>query len=212
MRVVAGVATLFLLGGVFGVAQYTPPRTTSIPDGASTVCLTELRPDKDKNHGKGDVVTVCKTVLVQGCPIDMHVRHGIGGGMIAADENGVKRQVFAPRLRLFLNEIRPAKSGQKIVSATVTVHGSNGKPRMQNLDVHGAEDGDLNSGSVERTLSVDLANWGDPGVSGDFRLPGFTSTSRVDLESVTYEDGSTWKLAAPGACHVAPDPLMFISH
>lgn len=153
--------------------------------------------------------------MVPACPIDMHVRQGIGGGMIAVDENGMKRRVFAPRLRLFLNDLRPGKSDQQIISAKVTVHGSNGKARVHPVDANADSDaggnGDLKSGVVQRTLNVDLGNWGEPGASGDFRLPGFISTSRVDLESVTYQDGSTWKLSGTETCHVAPDFLMLVS-
>ena len=59
-------------------------------------------------------------------------------------------------------------------------------------------------------LTVALAEWGEPGVSGDFRLPGFVSADRIDLQSITYEDGSTWKLAGKESCRVAPDPIMLV--
>jgi hypothetical protein len=58
---------------------------------------------------------------------------------------------------------------------------------------------------------VGLADWGEPAVSGDFGLPGFASASRVDLDSVTYSDGTVWKLAGNEMCHVAPDPMMLIN-
>jgi hypothetical protein len=136
----------------------------------------------------------------------MHVHQGFGGGMLAVDKDGVKRLVFAQRLRLFLTELRPADSDRRIVSARVTVQGSNGKARLQPLD----RDSGVNSGNMERTFSVDLQDWGEPGVSGDIRLPGFTSASMVKLQSVTYDDGSTWKVSDPETCRVAPDPLMLI--
>jgi len=148
---------------------------------------------------------------VSGCPIDMHVRQRVGGGTVAVDENGVKHRVFAPRLRLFLNDFRTSNSGQKIVSATVTVRGSNGKEHMQRLDTLPDQGRNSESGSITRTLNVDLGTWGEPGVSGDFRLQGFTSASRVELESVTYEDGSTWKLSGGESCWVSPDPMMLIN-
>jgi hypothetical protein len=144
--------------------------------------------------------------MAPACPIDMRVHQGIGGGTIAVDKDGVKRHVFAQRLRLFLNELGRADSDRRIVSATVTVHGSNGKAQMLPLDGGSG----VNSGSMERTLSVDLQNWGEPGVSGDIRLPGFTSASMVNLQSVTYDDGSTWKVSGRETCRVAPDPLMLV--
>jgi hypothetical protein len=133
----------------------------------------------------------------------------MGGGTVAVDANGVKQKVFAQRLRLILNSFRQDNSGRTVVSATVTVHGTGTKARMQPLS-GGSNDWDVNSGSKARTLSVSMSNWSEPGVSGDFLLPGFTSASRVDLESITYDDGSTWKLSKNETCRVAPDPIMLI--
>ena len=211
MRVVA-IAGFVLLSGTSAVAQYTAPNTTPSPQSFGVSCMESVQPLNGKNPKGSPASTCTSTAPVHSCPMDMHVRQGIGGGMIAVDEKGVKRRVYAPRLRLFLNDLRKDRSGQKIVSATVTVHGTSGKPRMQNLNAHGEQDADLNSGSVKRTMNVELAHWGDPGVSGDFVLPGFTSASRVDLESVTYEEGTTWKLSGADSCRVAPDPLMLINH
>jgi hypothetical protein len=150
--------------------------------------------------------------LAPACPIDMQVRQGVGGGMLAVDRNGEKRKIFAPRLRLFLNDLRLNKPSERIVSATVTVHGSSGKARILPLDADSDRYWELNSAQLDRTLTVDLAEWGEPGVSGDFRLPGFVTTSRVDLQSVTYEDGTTWRLSRTEACHVAPDLLMRVGN
>jgi hypothetical protein len=205
MRVAAGLATFFLVNGVSAVAQYSPLPTTTIPDAVNSVCYSQILPDKDHN-GKGSTTTECKTTVAQGCPVDMRVRQRMGGAAVAADENGVKRRMFAQRLRLLLNDLRPDMAGRKVVSATVTVHGTGVKARMQ----HAGSGNDRDS--IVKTLSVDLANWGEPGFSGDLFVPGFTSTSRVDLESVTYDDGSTWKLSKNESCRVAPDPMMLINH
>jgi hypothetical protein len=176
MRVAAGLGIFALFTGIPVVAQ----TSWSAP---------ELRPD-----------------VARSCPINMHVGQGIGGAMVAVDENGVKRQVFAPRLRLSLNDVRSDKPSQRIASAMVTVHGTNGKPKPRPID------SDMDQSDMEMTLTVSLAEWGEPGVSGDFRLPGFTSANRIDLQSITYEDGSTWKLSRGQSCRVAPDPLMLIGH
>ena len=186
MRVAASLGVFILISVGSSVAQTAPP--------AQNPTLFRFDP------------VIVRTPMLPACPIDMHVRQGIGGGMVAVDENGVKRPVFAPRYRLLLNDLR--KPGQKIVSAMVTVRGWNGKARALPAD----SDSDGKSGSIQRTLSVDLVGWGEPGVEGDFRLPGFTSANRVDLQAVTYEDGSTWKLAPTDTCRVAPDPLMLVGH
>jgi hypothetical protein len=212
MRVVAGLAAFFLLGGVPAVAQYAPP--TPSTGATSFACFTDVAPLDHHKHKTAPPKTECKTtvVLVPACPLNMHVRQGIGGGMIAVDDDGVKRKVFAPRLWLFLNDLSKDKPGQKIVSASVTVHGTSGKAHMQSLESHPPGYLDLNSNDLARTLDVDLAEGGEPGVSGDFRLPGFTSATRIDLDSVTYDDGTTWKLTGTQTCRVAPDMLMRVSN
>jgi hypothetical protein len=210
MRAAAVIAIAILMGGLSAVAQTAvPAQDTPMlrPSGAATVCTTTVNPDASGTQGQGGAVTLCRASLVPACPIDMHVRHGVGGAKVAVNQNGEKREVLAPRLRLFLNDLRTDKSGRRIVSATVTIHGANGKARLQPTDAFTSGPGEM-----ETTLTVALAEWGDPGVSGDFRLPGFVTASRVDLESVTYEDGSTWKLSGTEACRVAPDRLMRVGN
>lgn len=212
MRVSTGLCLVILLSALSARAQNTPttaPSSLIQPGAVNTICGTPLT-IPDGHHPSGSNETRCVTVFVPGCPIDMRVRQGIGGGMLAVDENGIQRRVFAPRLRLFLNDLRPGRADQKIVSATVTVRGVAGKAHFHRLNSVPALN--AQSGSIVRTLSVDLANWGDRGVEGDFRLPGFASASRIDLESVTYANGSTWKLAGTETCRVAPDLLMLINH
>ena len=214
MRVVTGFGLLILLSGLSALAQSAPaPGNSNViqPGAMNTICESRLLPD-DGKHAKGSSETTCVNVFIPGCPIDVHVRQGIGGGMIAVDDNGIQRKVFAQRLRLFLKDLQSGKSGQRIVSAVVTVHGLNGKARWVPLADGPGEDGSLNSGNMARNLAVSMGNWGDPGVSGDFRLPGFTSASRVDLQSVTYDDGSTWRVSAGQTCHVVPDSLMLVGN
>jgi hypothetical protein len=203
MRVVAGLAALFILGSIPALAQNSQLPTTTVPDALAVQCFENLLPDNGK-HEKGSTVTGCKTSVIEGCPVDMRVRQRMGGGTVAVDKDGSRRQVFAQRLRLILNSVRQGEGDRKAVSATVMVHGTGAKARMQSL-----RSGPV-SNSMVRTFEVDLAHWDEPGVSGEFLLPGFTSASQVDLDSVTYEDGTTWKLSRNHSCRVAPDPLMLI--
>ena len=209
MRVVAGLAVILALSGIRAAAQYSPKPASTIPDSAGITCLEEIQPG-DGKQAKGSTVTTCTTTPDQGCPVDMRVRQRMSGGTVAVDANGIERKVFAQRLRLILNSFQQDNSGRKVVSAMITVHGTGTKARVQPLGAGKNGDWDLNSGSMARTLHVDLANWSEPGVAGDFLLSGFTSASRVDLESVTYDDGSTWKLSKNETCRVAPDPIMLI--
>ena len=201
MRIVAGLAAFFLAGAVSAVAQYAPLPTTTLPD-AAVSCTGPAQPVTP--DGKTPSVPACKTTVVQGCPIDMRVRQRSGGAAISVDEYGIKRRVFAQKLRLILNGFRPEDGGRKAVSAMVTVHGTGTKTRMRPLGSGSDDD------SMVKPFSVNLAHWDEPGFAGDFLLTGFTSASVVYLESVTYDDGSTWKFSRNDRCRVAPDPLMLI--
>src|SRR5580692_11216236 len=89
MRVLTGFGLLILLGGLSASAQTAPApenSNTIHPGAMNTICESRLLPD-DGKHAKGSSETTCVNVFIPGCPIDMHVRQGIGGGMIAVDDN-----------------------------------------------------------------------------------------------------------------------------
>jgi hypothetical protein len=138
------------------------------------------------------------------CPLDMRVRQGVGAKTMAVDRNGRQMEMFAARLILLLKDARrenPAEA--RMLGATVTVHGTTAKGQILPADTRPSA-----SGEVVKTLEVRLTAYGEPEVSGDLLLPGFTSARMVDLDSVTYDDGSTWRLSGTDSCHVAPDLLM----
>jgi hypothetical protein len=142
------------------------------------------------------------------CPLQMRVRQGTGGNMMAVDEKGKQIEVFAQRLRLLLNDVRREhQTAARMVEATVTVHGTSAKGQVLPADTRRDS-----SGEIAKTLTVQLIAYGEPEVSGDIRLPGFTSTRMVDLQSVAYDDGSTWKLSGTDTCHVPPDMVMLVGN
>ncbi len=142
---------------------------------------------------------------LQTCPIDMHVRQGIGSKMMAVDKHGSQVQMFAARLKLLLKDLRPDRPARHMVEATVTVHGLNGAEQIVPADAHRTR-----SAQAVKTLTVRLTPNGDPEVSGDLRLPGFTAALMVDLDSVTYDDGDVIKFSGSSACQAPPDMLMLV--
>jgi hypothetical protein len=135
----------------------------------------------------------------------MHLRQGIGSRMMAVDKHGAQVQMFAARLKLLLRDLRPHRPAQQMVEATVTVHGLNGAEQIVPADAHRNR-----SAEAVKTLTVRLTPDGDPEVSGDLRLPGFTATLMVDLDSVTYDDGTVVKFSGSSACHAPPDMVMLV--
>src|SRR5579871_1978745 len=118
------------------------------------------------------------------CPLGMHVRQAPGGQMVATDKDGAQVEMFAARLNLSLHNGRADNGGQRMVKATVTVRGWNGKARVLPADSYLAPNGDL-----VRTFTVPLAGGGLPDASAELRLPGFTAARIVELESITFDDG-----------------------
>jgi hypothetical protein len=47
--------------------------------------------------------------------------------------------------------------------------------------------------------------------SRELSLAHFSAIQTIDVNSVTYADGSTWHASSPGACSVAPSLIMRIS-
>ena len=64
---------------------------------------------------------------------------------------------------------------------------------------------------INRTLDVTFTSEADGSSTAELDLPAFTSVQTVRLDSITYADGSTWKVADARVCSVAPDGFMLIS-
>ncbi len=139
------------------------------------------------------------------CPLEMHVHQGIGSKMMAVDKHGAQVEMFAARLKLLLKDLRPDRPARQMVNATVTVHGLNGAEQIVRADTRPNR-----SAEAVKTLTVRLTTSGEPEVSGDLRLPGFTATLMVDLDSVTYDDGAVVKFSGSSACHAPPDMIMLV--
>ena len=64
---------------------------------------------------------------------------------------------------------------------------------------------------IWKTVDVALDVKGNSSASGELSFDHFSTISTIDVNSVTYADGSTWHAPSPGACSVAPSLIMRIS-
>jgi hypothetical protein len=154
-------------------------------------------------EGIGQNSVLDSRAVLPSCPISMRVRQGIGNGVLVV-KGGKRLDTVGSRLRLNLapSQDRPGT----VIAATVIVHGFNGKPGVFPLVAtrdHASE--------ITKTLAVSLTADDDNSFWSELLLPGLTGPNRVDLQSVTYVDGSIWKVALTDACHVAPDPFMLVA-
>ncbi|MGO9434625.1 MAG: hypothetical protein ACLP00_10050 [Terracidiphilus sp.] len=141
------------------------------------------------------------------CPVSMHALQGSGTGLVAV--HGDQRAAgFAQRIHLILNNPKAAK----IAAAKVRVFGLSGKNRVEPASYSTLDlTNQTSKFDLSRTLDVAFTTEGEKDVATDLILPGFTTVLSIQLESLTYKDGSTWAVAGRQACHVAPDPLVLVA-
>jgi hypothetical protein len=135
------------------------------------------------------------------CPAVMHARHepGLHAQRYVARDS--KPEAPAMKLILTLTGGRA-----EITHASVIVQGLNGNSHMVQANTIRVGHPD-----VTRALELSFTPDGDKSVSTHLVLPGFTSVSSIDVVSVTYADGSTWKPIQGQACRVTPDPFMLVA-
>jgi hypothetical protein len=138
------------------------------------------------------------------CPVGLKVNHGP-----SLQKRDTEYGPFAPpaprvqeqRIQLTMTNQSP----KEIVSAQITVYGFSDKWRA--IPLAGAED----TPDLRKRVNLVLNVKGNDHASSDLSLNRFTSVAYVDLDSLTYADGATWKASSPAACSVTPDPFMLVS-
>lgn len=144
---------------------------------------------------------VLKLVPLQNsCPIDMRVQQGTNGMTVSVGQS--RPQGIAQLLHITMTNSKAVG----VVAAQVTVHGFTAKGR-----VAPAEAVQSDPMQTTKTLNLDLRVGAKQDASTDLWVRAFTAVSFIDLDSVTFADGSSWHSSENAACHVALDGLMLIS-
>jgi hypothetical protein len=114
------------------------------------------------------------------------------------------QKVTKDYLQLHLDVSNP--SSRDIVGAQFTVHGFSRKLRV--IDPSDPS----NAPDLWRTVDVALDVQGKGHASSELSLTHFTAIiTSIDLDSVTYADGTQWQALSPGACSTIPNIVMRIS-
>jgi hypothetical protein len=137
---------------------------------------------------------------VSPCPAVFKARQGGMGDLVATGpgkprEPGISQQIHLAAAVVLNN--------RTVVSASVTVHGLTPQSRVMPVEA-----GDERA-QASRKLQVSFRNDSAGESAADLAVRGFSAVFSIDIDSVTYADGSTWKSAA-GVCRVVPDPIMLI--
>jgi hypothetical protein len=144
------------------------------------------------------------------CPVSMHAQHGSGGGLLLARQapgasHAPNPPSQAPSQQIHLT-LKNWKFPGRVVSAKVTVRGTNGKARF--VPVNSTSE---TSAETARALNINLEADGQGQASTEVQLAGFTSVQSITFDSLTFTDGSTWTASKTSACRTAPDPFMLVS-
>ncbi len=142
------------------------------------------------------------------CPVGLQVKHGPGLPMSRNAGPTINGKPLNPQaqipdqnqgIHLTLINLLP----RSIVSAQIVVHGFSNKWRY--VPLSGADP------DLARTVDVALDVKGNGEASRNLSLSHFTAITAVDVNAITYGDGSTWRTFSPGACSVSPDLFMLVN-
>jgi hypothetical protein len=136
------------------------------------------------------------------CPVDLQVKHS--GRFAEMEAKSVPADQVAPsipeqRVDLRMINFLP----HEIVNAEITVHGFSHKGRLMPVSTPTPD--------LAKTVDVALDVKGNSSASRELSLPHFSAIRTIDVNSVTYADGSTWHASSPGACSVAPSLIMAVN-
>jgi hypothetical protein len=137
-----------------------------------------------------------------GCPVSLRALHGADGSMLRVDKN--RPAGIAQLLHLILSN----PDARQVVAARVRVRGLSGRGRMTQTSGQDATQG---GADVTRSLEARFSAGSDKDVSSDVWVSGMTAVLEVELNSVTFADGTTRRFAGVDACRIAPEPLMLIA-
>jgi hypothetical protein len=151
----------------------------------------------------GQSFTVPPRIDPSKCPVGLKVERS--GGLFAYKnaKSGPADDVASPsseqRFDFKMTNFLP----HEIVNAEITAHGLSYKWRIIPVSAPTPD--------IWKTLDVALDVKGNSSASRELSFDHFSTISTIDVNSVTYADGSTWHAPSPGACSVAPSLIMRIS-
>jgi hypothetical protein len=105
---------------------------------------------------------------------------------------------------------KPARLPAQVAFATATVHGFGAGPEFELVSPAAGQNVRGNRRPApQKSLKLQF-NSKDGSRVADIWLARFGPVRWLDLDTITYSDGSTWKPAKGQTCSVAPDPFMLV--
>jgi hypothetical protein len=133
------------------------------------------------------------------CPVSLRAQHTPG------EYREVVNGVFIPGIAQRIHVVASALNSRRVVAANMTVRGFANKVRV--LPTTSGQD----IGDAAKKLDVRFPARAEKESSADLAVPDLSAVTAIDLNSVTYADGSVWKVAAGNTCRSWIDGFMLIS-
>ena len=137
------------------------------------------------------------------CPVDMQAQRQVGVGELQKLPLSTD-QPAGPAQEIRLTLTNPTFA--KIIGVQITAYGLDSKGQLSPAQTAAAESSTINK-TVDLKLNVDPKSV----AFTDLLLPGFTSVTLINVDSIHYAGGSTWHPSALHTCHVVPNGMMLIS-
>ena len=150
------------------------------------------------------------------CPIALTARQGGGLHFVRTKDGQTSPVEMTPSI------ILKQPAGSRIVSASITARGNGASKGAMPLNTSDPVKDSLQlqlpprspqrqRASMTQTVTVKLNPDGDGNVIGEFRLPDFVVLESIQLNSVTFADGSVQNFASSSGCTVQPSLLVLVS-
>jgi hypothetical protein len=193
---------LALFGAMTLAAQTTPNQAGPRSAASSGVASMEgLGTVTVYNSATQKTTTIVVPVPPSACPVSVHAQQA------PSTATAMEVDSSRPKGPLQLLHLTMAKPGSsRITKATVTVRGVLPRPRATLTPMTLGAD----PSNAIRTLDVSFPSGSDKNASADLWVPGLSAVYSIDLVSVTYADGSTWKLADGKTCRTPIDGVMLV--
>jgi hypothetical protein len=138
------------------------------------------------------------------CPVGLRALHGADGNIRKVDKN--RPGGIAQLLHLIIT----SRDSRQIVEARLRVRGTSGKGRVDRAqsDQNSASGGGMDA---TRNVTARFRPGGDNEIVADAWVPGLTSVLQVDVNAVTFADGSMKQFGAADGCRFTPEHVMLIA-
>ena len=136
-----------------------------------------------------------------GCPVSLRARRQ---GSVMMHYAGEQQGDRTPAQRLEVT-VHNAQA-RNVVSMELRVHGYDGSLQMMPAGTIRK-----NSHNLSRRVDLNISVLGRRYASTDLTMRQFGTVSRIDVESVEFADGTSWKSSEAGVCSFTPDLYMLVS-